>query len=156
MSNMGQLYQEVMILTSTLKVNKRVVKHVELLNERQKAHDGWNGGEPIEVEQFMDQLGASLAEEFKDQIPPDTLADKIKRFKSDVGDEIWQDMKNNPNIQEIVEKHISTKAQSLLETAVQRLLTLFSEADQILVSEGDKPLTAEDVKYAFLGAQKLL
>ena len=145
---MSQLYQEVMVLTSVLKINKRIKKHVELLNERR------SGGEPIEVEQFMDQLGVSLAEEFKDQIPPDTLADKIKRFKSDVGDEIWQDMKNNPNIQEIVEKHIATQAKLLLDTAVQRLLTLLSEADQILVSEGDKPLTADEIIYAFVGSQK--
>jgi hypothetical protein len=135
------VYQKVMVALAIAKVDKTLAIHLELLNE--------NSSEPIDGLAYMNKLGDDFRKEFESQIPSDNIAENIKTFKNDVGDEIWQDVKNNPGLTDIVAKHIQSKSQKVFDELCQRIFDLLKEADQVSVSKGDEPLTIDDIKVCF-------
>lgn len=141
---MNSIYQKLMVSLAVLKVEKLLAIHVELLNAKRLEN------EPVIDETvYMNKLGDDFRQEFECQIPSDNIAENIKIFKEDVGGEIWQDVKNNPGLTDIVAKHVQSKSQKIFEELCQRMFNLLKEADQVYVSEGGEPLTIDDIKMCF-------
>lgn len=115
-----------------------VERQVEILNER-RAED-----EPeITGEDFMDNLLASMSEQHGDPDQYGTFAEKLKLFKADVDEEMWEDVKNNPALESMVNEHAQNVLLKRGEACIAEMLEVINEANQ----EQDEPLTANDLKF---------
>ena len=130
---LGQLQAQ----TTGMKLERVVNRQVEINNQKR---------EPETPEMSADDLLNGLMEKFKEHVGEmgeiSTLAAKIKLFREDVGDDIWNDVKENPSLQAIVEEHVQNVFMKRLDQGTEIILDAISEAN----SKEDEPLTANDIK----------
>ena len=109
--------------------------------QRQAEMNGFDTEEKAEawmIEQ-MQEIEKKIPQDF-----PETLPDQLNRFRQDVGDETWESLKDNPNLQQMAEEHTRKIAIEFIKKRADAVMEICSEAN----SEEDKPLTADEFLFA--------
>ena len=119
------------------------IRQAQINNDRRA-----EGDPELTYEAFVDQLQLLIKEHLKTE----DFAQRIELFKSSVSPETWDDIKNNPAIEDMVNAHYESVVIGRIDLCVHILLDNMKEAN----SEQSDPLIFSELKSLILDTARAL